>query len=219
MMSVLRGFLEPYSRSLFPVCRDGSLRLLSVCTTTFTSPPACVIDSALRVQLAPFACTAWYVSHAFVNFSVVAIFESDNTANSGSTPSLSAVSSPLTHVSNISSGPSERSFHNARGTSILHSHQAQSTAQFYALMDPTLEGALCGLTPVAGPVSNVTTTGFKWNLTRQDMRLLCGCDIAVALQLRKHCAGPYMRDDSIISTTQRNNARDVVRGGAAQHSS
>jgi thiamine pyrophosphokinase len=41
-------------------------------------------------------------------------------------------------------------------------------------IDPTLEGALCGLIPVAGPVSNITTAGLKWNLTRQDMRFGLG---------------------------------------------
>jgi thiamine pyrophosphokinase len=37
-------------------------------------------------------------------------------------------------------------------------------------IDASLEGPMCGLVPVAGTVSNVTTRGLKWDLTDQETR-------------------------------------------------
>jgi thiamine pyrophosphokinase len=41
-------------------------------------------------------------------------------------------------------------------------------------IDPTLEGTLCGLIPIAGPVANITTNGLKWNLEQQEMHFGLG---------------------------------------------
>ena len=34
---------------------------------------------------------------------------------------------------------------------------------------PEVEGPICGLIPIAGPVECVSTSGFKWNLSDQRM--------------------------------------------------
>lgn len=44
----------------------------------------------------------------------------------------------------------------------------------YIRVDASREGPMCGLVPIAGPVTNLSTTGLKWNLSNQESRFGIG---------------------------------------------
>lgn len=58
-----------------------------------------------------------------------------------------------------------------------------SPGKHYIAVDPTREGPMCGLVPVAGAVKHVTTDGLRWNFTNQETRFGTGGVISSSNQI------------------------------------